>query len=477
VKERPVLDVPADIAAWIESTTGGKVSNTRLVATGGREGYTVDVERGGERLDLFLQIGRPDASFDTSSVDVAKEAEVMRALVSTSVPVPRVWGVEKDRQALLVERAKGRVWMHAPPSKEEQLSVAQDFIRHLASWHRLDPASLELPSFGSVKSVREHQLHNVQHMRALAERGGAPEPLLRISLDFLESNIPDYEGPAVLLQGDTGPGNLMYEDGKVTAVIDWELAHFGDPMEDIAWVTWRATQHTFTYLPDRLKEYEALSGISLDDDRVRYYRVNACIRLASTRSGPWGGFGIPDMGVAKPRPASIAKPTDADLDRAADGSAFIFSILHRRMRLEALMDVLGLPHGAPQEDLEQATAGTHNQMYEDMLARLQAAVRRTGEKMASNTMKGVARNLKFLKEVSRNGRLYEAMERADIAQLLGQRYDDITESRQRLYTAAIDRQIKDEDYVSYHWRRFLRDEQLMRIAAGSIYGRSWAPFR
>jgi hypothetical protein len=139
--------------------------------------------------------------------------------------------------------------------------------------------------------------------------------------------------------------------------------------------------------------------------------------------------------------------------------------------------VLGLPHGAPQEDLEQATAGTHNQMYEDMLARLQAAVQCTGEKMASNTMKGVARNLKFLKEVSRNGRLYEAMEEADIAQLLGHRYDDIRESRQRLYTAALDRQVKDEDYVSYHWRRFLRDEQLMRIAAGSIYGRSWAPFR
>jgi len=74
--------------------------------------------------------------------------------------------------------------------------------------------------------------------------------------------------------------NLMYADGRVSAVVDWELAHFGDPMDDVAWVTWRTTQHTFTHLPDRLKEYEALSGHTLSPDRIRYYRVNACVRLA-----------------------------------------------------------------------------------------------------------------------------------------------------------------------------------------------------
>ena len=105
----------------------------------------------------------------------------------------------------------------------------------------------------------------------------------------------------MLVQGDTGPGNFMYENGKVTGVIDWELAHLGDPMDDIAWLSWRTTQHTFTHLPDRLREYEALSGFKIDDARVIYYRVNACVRLASSGSGPWGGFGLPGMGVKAPR--------------------------------------------------------------------------------------------------------------------------------------------------------------------------------
>jgi hypothetical protein len=385
--------------------------------------------------------------------------------------------VDSERQALLTERVKGRTWMHAPADKAEQLSVAQDFIRHLATWHRLDPRQLDLPAHGPVLSAREHQKRNLEHMRRLAESEGPVEPVLRISLDFLEKKLPAYEGPTVLLQGDTGPGNLMYDHGKVSAVIDWELAHFGDPMDDIAWVTWRTTQHTFTHLPDRLKEYEALSGIPLDDERIRYYRVNACIRLASSGSGPWGGFGLAGMGIQKPRPPVVEGATDADLDRAADGSAFVFTILHRRMRLEALMDVMGLPHGPPQEDLERAPAKEHGQMYEDMLGRLQAAVGRTSDKMASNTMKGVARSLKFLKEADRNGGLYERMEMDDIGRLIGRTPETVAEGRQALYAAALDRKVSDEDYVRYHWRRFLRDEQLMRDAAGSVYGRSWAPFR
>jgi aminoglycoside phosphotransferase len=472
-----MAEIPAHIIAWIEEVTGGKFAGGRLVAAGGRDGFTVDVDRGGERLDLFLQLGRQGASFDTSTVNVDKEAQVFRALASSGVPVPKVWGVRSESQALLLERIKGRVWMHPPATPEEQLSVAQDFIRHLATWHRLDPSKLDLPSFGPVLSAREHQRRNLEHMRTQAAAVGEIEPMLRITLDFLDKKLPDYEGPTVLLQGDTGPGNLMFENGKVTAVVDWELAHFGDPMDDIAWVTWRATQHTFTHVPDRLREYEALSGHKLDDARIQYYRVNAFARLACFGSGPWGGFGLPAMGVEKPRPAEVAAPTDADIDRAADGSAFVFTILHRRMRLEALMAVMGLPAGPPQEDLERAPPKDDGQMYEDMLARLQVAVKRTGDKMASNVMKGVARSLKYLKEADRNGALFDAMELEDIAALLGRKPASLKEGRQALYAAAAERKVSDEDYVGYHWRRFLRDEQLMRETAGSVYGRGWPPIR
>ena len=52
----------------------------------------------------------------------------------------------------------------------------------------------------------------------------------------------------------------MYAAGRVVAMVDWELAHLGDPMDDIAWLSLRATQEPFTDFPARLREYEQLSG-------------------------------------------------------------------------------------------------------------------------------------------------------------------------------------------------------------------------
>ena len=112
-----------------------------------------------------------------------------------------------------------------------------------------------------------------------AARGGTPDPALVFSLRWLRDHIPPYDGPPVLVQGDTGPGNFMYLGGRVTAVVDWELAHLGDPMDDIAWLSLRATQEPFTDFPTRLREYEALSGNVIDEDRVRYYQVMAETKL------------------------------------------------------------------------------------------------------------------------------------------------------------------------------------------------------
>ena len=115
--------------------------------------------------------------------------------------------------------------------------------------------------------------------RVLAARGGTPDPALLFSLRWLRDHIPPYDGPPVLVQGDTGPGNFMYLGGRVTAVVDWELAHLGDPMDDIAWLSLRATQEPFTDFPTRLREYEELSGNAIDEDRVRYYQVMAETKL------------------------------------------------------------------------------------------------------------------------------------------------------------------------------------------------------
>ena len=197
----------------------------------------------------------------------------------------------------------------------------------LAALHALDALSMELPAFPAVATVGDAVRAELDEWDGiLSDRGGVPDPALTFSLSWLRRNVPAYSGRPVLVQGDTGPGNFMYSGGRVTAVVDWELAHLGDPMDDIAWLSLRATQEPFTHFPTRLREYEALSGNHIDEARVHYYQVMAETKLQVMSHRPNGTLGA----------------TRRDGGGGDVGNGFIYSLLHRRLWLEALGTALGI---------------------------------------------------------------------------------------------------------------------------------------
>ena len=85
----------------------------------------------------------------------------------------------------------------------------------------------------------------------------------------------------MLVQGDTGPGNFLADDGMVTGLVDWEFAHLGDPMDDWAWVEMRADAEEIPALHDH---YTHTTGIPIDPDRIGYYRIAVDYRCAITTS-------------------------------------------------------------------------------------------------------------------------------------------------------------------------------------------------
>lgn len=453
-----------EVVSWIEASTSLRVQNVTQIPAGGRLGYFVDVTDGTTTTNLFLQVGRGLSDGPNTFQGFAVEADVYRALGAIGVPVPKVWGFDEKHDLLLVDRADGAVWFHPPAEQAEQVSVAQDFIRHLARWHSVPASELGLQCFGPVKSWREHQLEQLDANEAFvnASAGGKRlDPLVAQSLDWLRAHVPDADGPVVLVQGDTGPGNFIYDNGKVVAVIDWELAHFGDPMDDIAWLSWRATQHGFTDFPARLREYEQLCGVAVDETRVRYYRLNAFGRLGAF-------FGLASMGG---RVAGLDTGEPAAVNRAADGSALILSTLHRRMRLDATSDALGLPKAS--RVLDEAPEPDHAPMFDSVLDQLRDMAPRIEDRVAKNSAKAVARQLKYLKELDRNGTLFKEQELDDLGRLLGSPVSDLNEARGLLIDGVYDDKVTFEDYLDYHWRRLRRDDHLMRHASGALYERGW----
>ncbi|HEY7106154.1 MAG TPA: phosphotransferase family protein [Acidimicrobiia bacterium] len=465
------LRLPDDVLDWIAEETGGEVAAANRVPGGAsREAWFVDVlEPDGTTRELFLRYSRRPTPPGGAFLDLRTEAAIFAALQDTDVTVPRMLGVHPVHEAMLAERAPGQTWFRLIRDPDEQVQVAQDFIRNLAALHRLDPSTLPLPErLLPVRTNREHALAEIVEMRRRAtDERGMIEPLVRIALDWLERNVPDDDAPVVLVQGDTGPGNFLYHEGRVTAVLDWELAHLGDPMDDIAWLSLRTVQDTFTHFPDRLHEYEQLSGHHVDPERVWYYRLFAETRLATAR--PAADDDDTEAGGRE----GDAQPVAGDI-----GNGLIYGMLHRRLTMEALVHVTGIEPTRLDVSREcEAESTEWHQQYDRVLGSLQVIVPRIADPLANQWAKGVARMVKYLQEADRYGRPFDRAELADIAALLGHRPASLDEGRRLLADAANGGHVTDDDYLRYAWRRLQRDDFLLRNASGALATRTWPPIR
>jgi hypothetical protein len=124
-----------------------------------------------------------------------------------------------------------------------------------------------------------------------------PEPLLEFALWWLHEHVPVHRTRPSWVQGDTGPGQFMVHDGRITALIDWELSHIGDPMLDLGVMRMRNQLYPIGDLCAHLDYYAELSGQPLETDALCYYTVLAMtlspIGMAATIQHP--DAGVPSM--------------------------------------------------------------------------------------------------------------------------------------------------------------------------------------
>lgn len=464
------LALPDDLLAWAEKMAEASLTGGRRLPGGGRkEAWALDFERpDGAPLQLFLRYDRSGPARTADPWTLHREASVFLALQGTGVIVPKVLGVHPEHQAMLSELVVGDAWFSRIADPDEAVRTARHFMEQLAALHTLDVGGLDLPYFPAPTTIPEMVAWELDEWdRIIDQRGGEPDPLLAFALGWLRRNVPDVDAPVVLVQGDTGPGNFIYAGGRVRAVVDWELAHLGDPMDDIAWLTLRCTQTPFPDLPARLREYEALVGWEVDDARVRYYQVAAETKLLVMGHRPAGGD----------RPTGGERPVAAAGGGADIGNGLIYAMLHRRLWFEAIAAFLGLQLDEPAPP-PPAPAGEHAWLYDAVLSQLrEVIVPGITDPLAQTRAKGIARVVKHLRDVDRHGAYFAADELADIAALLGEAPGALPEARRALSDAARAGRVDDCDYLQALWRRAARDNELLRSASGALADRHWPPLR
>jgi aminoglycoside phosphotransferase (APT) family kinase protein len=275
-------ELDAELQAWVEATAGGRIVALERAGVGGsRELYFLDVEQpDGATRSLVLRY-EAGGSFTGTEISPAKEAVVYRALERTAVPVPRVLGLAPGDAALLMERVHGRSDI-SDLDAEQRAATMVSFVDALAALHNLDIHALELPGFARPATAEEHARLDLELWAKLATDGVDDlDPLVHYAGAWLHAHAPTSVSRTVLVQGDTGPGNFVFDGTAITGIVDWEFAHIGDPMDDWAWLDMRARGADLGDLHDR---YTQWSGIPIDHERIRYYRAAVDYRCAITTS-------------------------------------------------------------------------------------------------------------------------------------------------------------------------------------------------
>ncbi len=261
--------LPVRLLEWIEAETAGRVVAARRSGKGAsRQAWAVDVETATSIRACFCL--RDSTSGSGGSV---RDAAVLRALATTGIPVPRVHAANVDLGAVLLERVSGRSDFPAVDREEEREPTARDLMRLTAALHALDPRRLAVEHLGAPGPAADPASDQLDHLdRLLAGLGSDGLPVQHFAAAWLRRS-PPRAARTSLVHSDMGPGNFLAERGAVTAILDWEVAHWGDPMEDLAAIAVRDMATPIGPLARRYAEYAAAGGAAVDLESIAWYRV------------------------------------------------------------------------------------------------------------------------------------------------------------------------------------------------------------
>jgi aminoglycoside phosphotransferase (APT) family kinase protein len=300
-----VMDIPETeqrIAAFIARQVGVEhvsVSGLRKLAGGAsREIWSLDVsyEKDGVGVQLPLVLRR-DPSAAAAGAQRRDEFQLLRAAAAEGVPVPKVHWLGDDPQTLsgpffLMDRVDGET-LARRLLRDDAYAGARRVMtgqlgRILAAIHRIDRHKHQLTFLsepGPNESPAQNEMDRYEQIfRAIAPD---PHPTFELAFRWLRERLP-RGNERVVVHGDYRIGNIIFGPEGVRAVLDWELTHVGDPMEDLGWICVRSWRFGSDDKPvggigmreELFRAYESGGGRPVDPERVRFWEVLGNLKWA-----------------------------------------------------------------------------------------------------------------------------------------------------------------------------------------------------
>ncbi|MET0375817.1 MAG: phosphotransferase family protein [Rhizorhabdus sp.] len=447
--------LPEGLFAAVEKAAGATIAAIRPRGGGGasREGAELTLAYAdGRRIDAYMNydVHRAGAGDDAAFL---REAAILKALSGPSsgsgVATARFIAAIPELRALVAEKVTGDAnfqLLRNDPERRDR--IVADFMAQLAALHRIDPNSVEgVPAPSSLRAEIE------QRIAAIRENNSASaNPLIHLAADWLAANIPPEPERLVVVHGDAGPANFLFDGDSVTALLDWELVHIGDPMADLAMLCLRDLFQPFVPLKQAFADYEAAGGINVDLSRVRYWRLLFQAGFAS-----------------RSRHDDPSAPPPPNL-----GMNMLYSMVHRRVLAEALAEASGVD--LPPVIMPDAPAGPHARSFAIALDDLRdVIVPRLADQQAAVKAKGLARLVKWWRDIERFGPGFAAAELKELTDALGRPFATLDEARSALGSAVRAGTIDQPDAIRLAHASVIRDAALMADAMGAFALTRFAP--
>ncbi len=297
----------ASVSEWLEANVDGlKAPFTFALIAGGHSNLTYKVDDAAGRSIVLRR--PPTGAVLATAHDMAREHKIITAVAKTDVPVPTALGLCEDESVndapfYLMNYIDGIVLNDLATTKANLDDAARKALSEhtavvLAALHAVEPADVGLGDLGKREDYIQRQL---KRWKGQWEKSKTRElPAMDEVFEGLSQHIPEQHG-AGIVHGDYRLGNMLVSrEGRILAVLDWELCTLGDTLADLGYLlnNWFQPGETtiegeaavgptsvggFSTREELVERYATLSG--RDISSINYYRAFQYWRISAIVEG------------------------------------------------------------------------------------------------------------------------------------------------------------------------------------------------
>lgn len=293
------MELHERLAGYLSERVGTAVRVSGFARKSGgasRETYLFDAtwQENGATVERGYVLRRDPVASVLES-DRTTEFRVLEAAYELGLPSPKVSWLELtagplERPFCIMERLPGTPTPPTFPAAypvEMRERTAADFMTilaqiHGADWRGRGAGVLDDPGPGTAAARSAIDRWRGIYLQDRVE----PHPILERGFGWLERNLPSTD-VITLVHGDCRSGNYLHDEtGRITAMLDWEMAHLGDPHEDLGWAAmpyWSCEGRACGLESEdaMVARYERASGTTVDRARVHFYKVLGTVKMAA----------------------------------------------------------------------------------------------------------------------------------------------------------------------------------------------------